>query len=66
MRWPYRKRTPLFIPPKTLRERAYDEETDQMIAYLRGERRAAEERQLWIAQNAIEKGDAREWTEAGA
>lgn len=58
MRWPYKKRTGLFIPPRTLRERAYDEETDQMIAYLRGERRAIEERQQQIA-NAVERDVAR-------
>lgn len=49
MRWPYKKRTGLFIPPSELRQRAYDEETDQMIAYLRGERRTAEDRKLQIA-----------------
>lgn len=53
---PYKKRMPLFVPPKVLRERAYGEETDQMIAYLRGERRAAEERQLWVALGVAEEG----------
>lgn len=53
MRWPYKKRAGLFIPPRALRERAYDEETDQMIAFLRGERESMQTRQEAIARAAL-------------
>ena len=54
-RSPYKKRTGLFIPPAELRRRAYDDETDQMVAYLRGERRTVEEKQLRIAEAVLAK-----------
>lgn len=42
-RWPHRPRAGIFVPPRAIREREYDAETDQMIAFLRAERLAAEQ-----------------------